>query len=227
MIRHTKRVTSPVFWKAGRKNAVWVTSPAPGPHPADFSIPLQVLVRDVLGLVETAREAKAAIRAGHVLVDDVPRKNHKFPVGLMDVVSIAPLGKYYRVVPCPKGLRVVEIPKKEASLKPARVVSKQAVSSKVQVTLHDGRNFLDIKASPGDTVVLKGGKPSKVLKLEKGALCLIVRGGRAGRMGKLLSVERGLARLEGNKDVFEAPVEYVMVIGEKEPVVKLYEASND
>ncbi len=227
MIRHTKRVVSPVFWKAGRKNAVWVTSPAPGPHPADFSVPLQVLVRDVLGLVQTAREAKAAIRAGHISVDGVPRKEHKFPVGLMDVVAIAPLGKFYRVVPYPKGLRVIEIPKKEAALKPVKVISKQPFRGKLQVTTHDGRNFLDVDARPGDTLLLKGGKPGKVLKAEQGALCLIIRGSRAGRMGKLLSSEKGLARLEGNRDVFEAPLDYVMVIGGKEPVVTLYEESSD
>ncbi len=230
MIRHTKRVASPVFWRAGRKNFKWITSPAPGPHPAGRSIPLQVLVRDVLKLVETGREARAVIRQGKVLVDGKPRKEHKFPVGLMDVVSLPDLKKHYRVVPDGRGLRVIEIPEKEAGIKPVKLVSKQVVKGgKVQVTVHDGRNYLGVKADVGDTLLIRDGKPKEVLAQKSGVLCLVIRGKQAGRMGKLLEKGggKGLARLKGSREVFEAPFSYVMVIGEKQPVVKVYEESGD
>lgn len=231
MIRHTKRVTSPVFWRAGRKNFVWITSPSPGPHPASRSIPLQVLIRDILKLVEKGREARAVIRQGKVLVDGVPRKEHKFPVGLMDVVSFPDLKKHYRVVPYEKGLKVIEIPKNEASIKPVKLIAKQVVKGgKIQVTTHDGHNRLGVKASVGDTLLIEDSKVKATLKMESGMLCLVIRGKQAGRMGKLLKSDgaaKGLARLGSSKDVFEAPFNYIMVIGEKQPVVKVYEESND
>ena len=142
---HMKRVTSPKFWRSGRKNFKWIFSPRPGPHAKNFSFPLTVVLRDVLGLVEDAREAKAAIKK-RVLVDGVTRNDHNFPVGLMDVVSIPVMKKAYRAVPAKRGLEIVGIPEKEAKLKLVRVIGKQMVDSKVQLTTHDGRNFLGVDA---------------------------------------------------------------------------------
>ncbi|MBR9680327.1 MAG: 30S ribosomal protein S4e [Candidatus Altiarchaeota archaeon] len=227
MIRHLKRVVSPKFWRAGRKNFLWITHPNPGPHAARSSIPLQVLVRDVLKLTKTGREARAVIRAGQVFVDGVRRKEHKFPVGLLDVIDFPALKKQYRAVPYEKGLKVVEISAADAKLKPIRVISKQLVSGgKTQVTTHDGRNFLGASAKVGDTLLIENNKIKKILEMKPGQLCLVFRGRQAGRMGKLLKFEgsaqnQGLAQLEGNKDVFEAPVSYIMVVGETKPVVSV------
>ena len=227
MIRHLKRVVSPKFWRAGRKNFLWITHPNPGPHAVNRSIPLQVLVRDVLKLTKTGREARAVIRAGQVFVDGVRRKDHKFPVGLLDVIDFPALKKQYRAVPYEKGLKVVEISATEAKLKPVRVISKQLVSGgKLQITSHDGRNFLGASAKVGDTLIIEDKKIKKTLEMKPGQLCLVIRGRQSGRMGKLLKFDgstknQGLVRLEGNKDVFEAPVSYIMVIGEEKPVVKI------
>jgi small subunit ribosomal protein S4e len=181
--------------------------------------------------VETGREARVVIRQGKVLVDGTPRKEYKFPVGLMDVVSFPDLKKHYRIVPDEKGLRVVEIPAKEAGIKPVKLVSKQVVKGgKVQVTTHDGHNRLGVKADVGDTLLIEDGRLKGILKMKPGTLCLVVRGKQAGRMGKLLKSDgaaRGLARLGSSKEVFEAPFSYIMVIGDKQPVVRVYEESND
>ena len=76
---HMKRVTSPKFWKAGRKNKVWIFTPRPGPHGKTSCFPLSVLLRDVLGLVSDAREARAVIKNRDVLVDGIPRTDKKDP----------------------------------------------------------------------------------------------------------------------------------------------------
>ena len=226
---HMKRVTSPKFWKAGRKKHVWVISPRPGPHPKRFSFPLGVIIRDRLGLAQNRREAKAILNQGHVLVDGKARKELHFPVGLMDVISIPAMKKHYRIVPYEKGLEIIEIPEKEAKIKVVRVIRKQAVKGgRIQITTHDGRNFLGIDAKVGDSlfIELPDAKVKEILKLEPGALALVIRGKSAGRMGKVISVGRTV-RLEGNKQVFEAPKDYVLVIGKEKPVVKLYEGTGD
>ena len=70
--------------------------PRPGPHKLNECIPLQILVRDVLKLVDTGSDAKRMIKMGEILVDGKPRKDHKYPAGLMDVVSIPKIKKNYR-----------------------------------------------------------------------------------------------------------------------------------
>ncbi|MEM3193440.1 MAG: S4 domain-containing protein, partial [Candidatus Bathyarchaeia archaeon] len=67
--RHLKREMTPTFWPIHRKKFVWALKPSPGPHPIERCIPLGVIVRDLLGLAETMREAKKIIAQGKILVD--------------------------------------------------------------------------------------------------------------------------------------------------------------
>ena len=55
---HLKRYGIPKFWPLSKKEKVWAVKPRPGPHPKDFCIPLQIIVRDILELAETSKEAK-------------------------------------------------------------------------------------------------------------------------------------------------------------------------
>ncbi|MBR9681379.1 MAG: 30S ribosomal protein S4e [Candidatus Altiarchaeota archaeon] len=219
-----KRVTSPKFWNAGRKNKVWIFTPRPGPHSKRFSFPLSVLLRDILNLVSDAREARAAIKNREILVDGVARRDTNFPVGLLDIVSIPSMKKHYRIVPVQKGLTAVEISEKEATTKLLRIVRKQMIAGKTQITTHDGRNFLDVKnAAVGDTLVIaidKEGRTSvkKVLKMEEGALTLIFKGRQSGKMGSFYSVDKTV-KLKDGKTVFEAPLDYVMIIGKTKPEI--------
>ncbi|HOV51863.1 MAG TPA: hypothetical protein PKV83_02895, partial [Methanothrix sp.] len=57
MSLHQKRLTIPVSWPVARKTSVWVPKSSPGPHSAMESIPLLVVIRDMLKLVDDAREA--------------------------------------------------------------------------------------------------------------------------------------------------------------------------
>jgi hypothetical protein len=45
-------------------------------------------------------------------------------------------------------------------------------------------------------------------------------------MGRLVSFDR-VSKLHGAKESFEVPGKYIMVIGEKTPVVTLYERTSD
>lgn len=112
----------PVMQVFSVKERKFITRPQPGPHRLEMSLPLQVLVRDILKMAETGREAKYVISHRTILVDGVVRTSHKFPIGLMDVVSVKELGKYYRVLVNEKGKLIpVEIPPEEASMKICRI----------------------------------------------------------------------------------------------------------
>ena len=69
MSRHQKRVTVPVSWPISKKIHAWVAKTSPGPHSAANSMPLVMVVRDMLKLVDNAREARMALHEGKVLVD--------------------------------------------------------------------------------------------------------------------------------------------------------------
>ena len=148
--RHLKRLAAPAFWPVLRKEFKWVAKPSPGPHPIERALPLLVLVRDVFGYAETAREARRVIVEGKVWIDGVPRKNHKFPVGLMDVVSFPDIDEHYRIVPYPtKHLWPIRMPKEEADLKLVRIENKTTVKGgHIQLNLHDGRNILVKVSNP-------------------------------------------------------------------------------
>ena len=122
-----KRLTAPKFWHVNKKSTKWVISPRPGPHKKVESIPLTILMRDILKAVEKAKEARLLIKSGEVIVDGKARKDHKYAVGLMDAISIPKLGKSYRVVPSKTGLEVIEIENSEASKKICRIEDKTVV----------------------------------------------------------------------------------------------------
>ena len=142
--RHLKRLAAPKFWPIPRKEFKWAVKPSPGPHPADNCLPLLVIIRDILGLAETAREARMILGQRKILVDGRVRTDYKYPVGLMDVVAIPELKKAYRCVPkLGGGLTLLEIPEEEACFKLCRIEDKTTVNGgHIQLNLHDGRNVL-------------------------------------------------------------------------------------
>ncbi|MCS7116625.1 MAG: S4 domain-containing protein, partial [Nitrososphaerales archaeon] len=136
--RRTKRSKAPAYWPIPRKRYQFTITTSPGPHPKDWSYPLAVLVRDVLKLVKTYREAKASIKEGNFIIDGVVRTSPNFPVGLMDVVSIPPISKIFRLLPTPKSpLEAIEVPEVEKNLKLCKVKTKTTVKGgAIQYGLH-------------------------------------------------------------------------------------------
>jgi len=230
---HLKRLLAPDFWKISKKEFKWTVSPRPGPHPKFECIPLLIIVRDILELAETGREAKRIIKKGEILVDGRARKDHAYPVGLMDVITIPKIEKYYRIVPSKKGLGLIEIEKKEADLKLCKIVNKTTIKgNKTQLNLHDGRNMLvkEDEYKTGDSLLIQlpSQKIKEHLKLEKNSLVMVLKGKNAGKMGKVKNIlprrhmtERNkvICDIEGKKS--EVLKEYVFVVGKDKPVIKL------
>ena len=62
--KHLKRYKAPENWPIHPKEYKWTVKTNPGPHPLDGSIPLLIIVRDILKVADTAREAKIIINKG-------------------------------------------------------------------------------------------------------------------------------------------------------------------
>jgi small subunit ribosomal protein S4e len=201
-----KRLLAPEFWKVPKKTFKFTVSPRPGPHKKFECIPLLIIVRDILKLAETGSEAKKIIKRGEILVDGRKRKDHAYPVGLMDVVSIPRINKHYRVVPCEKGLELVEIDENEARKKICRINNKTILKKgKVQLNLHDGRNIVVEKDDykTGDSLVIEvpSQKILQHIKFKVGSLGLILKGKMAGKKGKIEKIIERKSLRESKKVV--------------------------
>src|SRR6266705_3420462 len=97
--RQLKREPAPGFWPIRRKERTWAPNTRPGPHSREKSIPLVIIIREILGYARTSKEATRIVTGGKVKVDGVVRRDHRFPVGLMDVLQIEGAGQIFRILP--------------------------------------------------------------------------------------------------------------------------------
>lgn len=236
MSKHLKREVAPIFWPIPRKRKTWVVKTAPGTHPIRNSFPLLLIVRDVLKIAKTHREAKTIIKTANVKVDGKIRKEERFPVGLMDVIDFPTLGRTYRVIPSPRGLTVYEIQKDETKFKLCRIENKVTVrGGRIQLNLHDGRNIL-VKTGEEDVYnvldALKIGLPEqKILghvKMDVGTLSMIINGKNAGRIGKIEKIDRKKGPYptmvtidDGKGNKFQTISKYVFPIGLDKPLISV------
>jgi small subunit ribosomal protein S4e len=235
MKKHLKRLRIPKFWRVPKKHAKWAPKPRAGPHKQFESIPLMVILRDILKIADKGKEAKSIIKMGGVFVDGKYRKDQKYPVGVMDVVSMPRLKQQYRIVPTRKGLGLIEISVAESKKKICKIGDKTVVrGGKLQLNLHDGRNLLvDIKDSKkyntGDSIVveLPSQKILNHVKLERGALALIIKGKNIGMLGKIEEIivtktkepTKLICNVNGEK--LEVIKDYIFVVGKDKPLIKL------
>jgi len=240
---HLKREMAPSFWPIHRKEFAWTVKPSPGPHPIHQSLPLVVIVREMLGLAKTRKEAKKIISKGEILVDGKIRRDEHFPVGLMDAVSIPVLKGNYRVLPSAKGPFLHPIDEDEAKSKPCRIEDKKTLDEgHIQINLHDGRSFSVHVENPQTTAediyrtmdTLRISIPSQeileYLRLGKDMTALFVDGNNTGKYGTIVSIEEQAGRkrrdllvtIRNEKgETFQTILNYVFVVGDKTPRISL------
>lgn len=207
------------------------------------------MIRDVLGLAKTRSEAKKIISQGKVLVDGKIRREELFPAGLMDVISIPEIEKNFRILPSPKGLVLHPIGKEEATFKLCKIEDKTTLKGgHTQLNLHDGSNVLVRVADPKkpeediyktmDTLRLSIPQREVLacMRLRKDAPAIVTGGKNVGRHGKIVEIEKTLGKKRRNLLVtledekgnrFQTILNFVFVIGEKEPCISLPEADRD
>ena len=233
MKKHIKRMAAPSSWAITRKTSHWVTKPRPGPHGTSESMPLLGVIRDMLALCDNSREARFIIGGRGVIVDGKIVTDYKYPVGLMDVVTLVKTKQNFRMLVDYKNkLQLVAIDDAEKDWKLARIDNKtSAKKGKVQLNLHDGRCIMLSKDQYKTGDVLKIELPSqkvmKAYKLEKGNLALLVGGSHPGTIQTIEDylIRRGSAsNLVTFKEGFSTVKENVFVIGEKAPEIKTLEA---
>ncbi|MBS3060787.1 MAG: 30S ribosomal protein S4e [DPANN group archaeon] len=233
---HLKRRAAPRSWGVLRKSSTWIVKPQPGAHPINASLPILVIVRDMLKYADTNAEAKKIINAGEIKIDGRKVRDYKLPVGFMDLVSIDKTNEYFRVSYTQKGrVTLQKADQKNAGFKLCRIRGKKILrKGKTQLNLHDGRNIItdDKKYKVGDVVKLEipEQKITDHYPLIENNMAYVTRGKHAGKIGVIAQTIPGkiesdplviLKAQDGTE--FKTRKDYTFVIGRDKPAISISE----
>ena len=234
--KHLKRYKAPKSWPIHPKEDTWTVKPAPGSHSINNSIPLTLVIRDVLKLADNSREAKRIINSGNILVDGRVIKDYKFPVGFMDIISIPKTGESYRVLLDRKGRLQFDLIE-DGSAKLSKIVNKSTIKGgKTQLNLHDGKNIIieEDVYSVGDVINLKVPEQEIVdnYPLKEGATVLVTGGKHTVELGTISEIIENKSSnpntiiIENSaKDEFLTLKDYAFVVGSDAPKISLLEVN--
>lgn len=222
---YLKTLAAPKTWDIERKNRKYTVNPNSGKHSLDSSLPLRVLLRDIIGIAETRKEVRKILNDSEVLVDRVRETDDKTPVGIFDTVSFPEVDKYYRVILKEGRLDLVEISEEESKKKFCKVEDKTNVKDgKLQVNLSDGQNIIyDDEVRVGDGVLLS--LPSKEINeripFEEGSYVYAVDGKFKGKHGEIKELTFSEAIFENDDEEVKTLQKYLIPIGDEEAEISI------
>ena len=227
--QHLKRIRVPKTWTIKKKEYTFAPRPNPGAHSMDTSMPLIVVMRDMMGYANTKREVVAALHQSEVLVNQVRVKNPKYAIGVMDTLSFTKLDEHYRMMINSKGnLTLNKTTKERILLRPVKIAGKTTLAKgKTQISFTDGNTLRVDKEEykVGDTLILE--HPNKIkdhLKVEPGSYVYFTKGKQVGRSGKIedVSKDKIIFKMKDGKKQ-ETSKKYAFVVGKESPLVLLPE----
>lgn len=224
--KQISRLAMPKTWKFKRKGIKWIAKPAPGAHKIEDCIPIVLIIRDMLHLAKTAREARSILHNHEVFVDAVRRQEPTFGAGLLDTFAVPKLNLYYRVVFDEKGrLDLAKISKEESHIKPCKIIGKKIIAGKTQLNLYDGKNILVDKddCKTGDTLVidLASKKIKEIIKFEKGNHIYLIGGKHKGELGKIEEIKEQTVSYKEGDSLLETSKKYAVVVGSNKPIITI------
>lgn len=226
---HLKRLNAPKTWQINRRGLTFITRPKPGAHKMELCLPMNIVLRDMLEHVSTTKEVRALLLRKEILLDGKVAGSKTCQVGLFDVLQIPKLDEHYRMLLTDKGvLKLNKIDKKEAGMKPCKIIDKTKLrGGKLQLNLDGGINILVQEGSykTGDTLMLE--LPSKKIlshiKLEKGAYIFLNGGKHIGDHGVLSEVKGNLVSYKSSEgSEVETSKRYATAIGKDKPEISLF-----
>ena len=229
MTKHQKRLSVPKSWPVERKTDTFTVKAGAGPH-GEEGVPLVVLLRDVLGYVDSTKEARYALSEDAILVNGVPINDEQRPIGIFDIIAFPGRAEYYRVFPDEGGrLALTEIDEDAAGSRLGKIDGKQQITGgRTQLTLHDGTNVIvddETEYETTDSIVVDNEDKSIVahFPFEEGALVTAVRGNHGGKIGEIDAIDitpgsgPNTVGVDMDDGGFETIQEYVVVIDENFP----------
>jgi small subunit ribosomal protein S4e len=212
---HLKRHAIPKSWPIQRKGTTFVVQPNRG---FSDSIPVLIILRDLLKVAQNRKEAKKMIHMKSILLNGKEIRDEKEGVMLFDVITLVPSNKNYRLTIIKnEKFNIEEIKESEAHTKIVKIIGKTILKGKkVQLNLSDGRNFLaNVKCKMGDSALinLKNKKIEKCIPLDENSEAIIFSGKHSGEKGKIESInrERKTVEINNGKEKINVLIKQVMV----------------
>jgi small subunit ribosomal protein S4e len=187
----------------------------------------------MLKVCASAREARHILNDRGVRVDGRVVTDPKFPVGLMDVLSLQETKAHFRMLVNTRGrMALVPIEGGDATWKLCRIEDKTTVrGGKMQLNLHDGRNVLLPNDAYKTGATLKVHVPDQKVveayELGKGAPVLVTGGQHVGQIAHVLEVQRTRnprANTVTFTEGFSTDAGKVFVVGKEAPSIRMPEA---
>lgn len=195
------------------------------------------MLRNRLKYCLNAVEVKKLVKdkQGIIKIDNKTRSDPKFPLGMMDVLSIEKTGEFFRILIDVKGrFQPHKIDAKEATFKLCKIVNKAHGKNKVPYVLtHDGRTLRyphpDVKINDTVKLSLETNEITDHYKFEQGNVAIVIAGSNKGRVGTISRVEKHDASfsiihmVDGKDSRFATRITNMMVIGRGDrPAITLF-----
>lgn len=225
--KHLKRHSMPTAWPTFRKTATFAVKPKPGSMKQKYIVPVVVMLRDVLNLVHTTKEAKYTVFKKYLKLNGREVQDIKTPIGIFDILEIEKIGKKYSFLFDTQGrIKVFEVSDSNVYTK---VINKTLVKGgKVQINTMSGVNVLvDTKKaktiSTSSTLVIDiiSKKIQSVLELKEKALVYVMDGKYKGNFADVVEfthyngVAPDLVSIKMGDENHITAKEYCFVVDEK------------
>lgn len=187
---HLKRQEISKNWPLPRKGSVYVVRPKSN---LDKTIPILVIIRDILGIAKTKKEVKKIIHEKNVIINGKIVYDEKNSIGLFDVLSIPLIKKNYKLDLTENGkFKLDEIKESESGTKIAKITNKTLIKGKkIQLNFSDGRNILSqekCKTNDSALINFKTKKIEKIIPLKENSKVIIFSGKHIGEVGKIVKL---------------------------------------
>lgn len=190
-------------------------------HNQRDSIPLIIVMRDLLKLVKTKKELRKIMHEKQVKINNKEIRETNYPIGLFDVLTLPTIGKNFKALLSEnKKIIFKEISEKEAETKIFKISDKKILGeNRVQINFFHGRNIITKeKAKVGDSILfnLKENKIEKIIPMEKGKNAVVIKGAHAGKTGKIEEIiargGKSLAKITADKEKLNVWIKNIVVV---------------
>ncbi len=224
--KHLKRLAMPKTWPLARKSSKRVTRPMPGAHSFQTGMPLNHIMKDMLGYAETTKDVKNMLKNKDIIIEGKTARSYKQIIGLMDVVEIPKTGEAFRVIIGKKGkLGLVKAKDDEKKVKLCKIIGKKMHKGKVQIITHDGRTIItdNKEYRTGDSLLISFPKQEirQHIKMEKNTTAYMTGGSHIGEIGKVESIEKDKIVIAAKGGRFETLKKFAFAAGKEKPAISI------
>ncbi|MEM4625289.1 MAG: hypothetical protein QXJ28_00770 [Candidatus Pacearchaeota archaeon] len=202
-------------WPVKRKGTKYVIVPS---HNHQNGIPLLIVMRDILKIVNTRRELKRILHEKEIMINKRVVKEENRQIQLFDTISLNKINTHYRlIIGENRKFLLEEISEKEAEKKICKIISRKKLKgNKTQINLNDGRNVLnESKAKIGDSIELNlnSGKIERIIEIKEKAKVLVIGGKHFGDKGEIIKIENEKALVRSGEKEYETKISELMAVG--------------